>query len=429
VASRIWSFFTKSMSGDCVYEWAFTHLRSVGDAVKFLMLSFYYPPDLSAGSFRMVALVEACRTAFPGQVHLDVMTTLPNRYSTFANAAPSLEEYADLRIRRLPLPPHQSGMLDQSRAFMKYLSGVLRLTRGQRYDAVFATSSRLMTAALGTFVGRRLNVPVYLDIRDIFVDTIGDVMSNRLSGVFKPVLSALEGWCIRSAAKVNLVSAGFLPYFQSRYPDQHYSVFTNGIDEEFMRVQPVGRVPADRQILEVLYAGNIGEGQGLHEIIPHLAKRFAGRLRFRIFGDGGRRKQLEQAVARIGGDNVELLAPINRKALIQAYQATDILFLHLNDYPAFLKVLPSKVFEYAALGKPIWAGVSGHSAEFLRKHVTNVAVFSPCNVEEAVLSFETLEQVTAPRREFVEVFARSSIMREMAVDLMNNTVKVPCESC
>ena len=46
--------------------------------------------------------------------------------------------------------------------------------------------------------------------------------------------------------------------------------------------------------------------------------------------------------------------------------STDVLFLHLNDYSAFRKVIPSKIFEYAATGKPIVAGVSGYAAEFLR---------------------------------------------------------------
>ena len=46
-----------------------------------------------------------------------------------------------------------------------------------------------------------------------------------------------------------------------------------------------------------------------------------------------------------------------------------ILFIHLNAYPAFEKVLPSKIFEYAATGKPILAGVSGYSADFIRNNL------------------------------------------------------------
>ena len=37
-----------------------------------------------------------------------------------------------------------------------------------------------------------------------------------------------------------------------------------------------------------------------------------------------------------------------RPALVEAYGAADVLFLHLGVQPAFEKVLPSKIFEYAA---------------------------------------------------------------------------------
>lgn len=90
----------------------------------------------------------------------------------------------------------------------------------------------------------------------------------------------------------------------------------------------------------------------------------------------------------------------------------------MNDYEAFLKVLPSKIFEYAALGKPIWAGVSGFSAEFLNEYVSNASVFHPCDPQSAIESFERLELINKPRREFVETFSRTSIMQKMAVDII-----------
>lgn len=260
--------------------------------------------------------------------------------------------------------------------------------------------------------------PLYLDIRDIFVDTIGDVLPGKLAKVFAPALSLLERWTIRSAAKVNLVSAGFLAYFIRRYANGRFSVFTNGIDAAFIEAQPVGCRKSTRAVPKVLYAGNMGEGQGLHAIVPALAKQFASRLTFVLIGDGGRRRQLAQAIAAAGLDNVELRAPIGREELIAAYQDADILFVHLNDYDAFRKVLPSKLFEYAAMGKPVWAGVAGYAAEFVRANISNSAVFPPCDSESAARVFSDLQIVTEPRSAFVERFSRASIMRAMAVDVL-----------
>jgi len=174
-----------------------------------------------------------------------------------------------------------------------------------------------------------------------------------------------------------------------------------------------------RMPLTVLYAGNMGEGQGLHTIIPDLAMRMRERVIFRLIGDGGRKSSLQAALQKAGVDNVELLPPMRRDQLIQAYQAADVLFLHLNDYDAFKNVLPSKLFEYAAMGKPIWAGVTGYAAEFVRSEINNAAVFHPCDAVEAQKVFSKLSLVDAPRTEFIDKFSRTRLMQVMADDLLS----------
>ena len=76
-------------------------------------------------------------------------------------------------------------------------------------------------------------------------------------------------------------------------------------------------------------------------------------------------------------DNVEFLPPVGREQLVQHYQQADILFLHLNDVPAFKRVLPSKIFEYAVLDKPIVAGLSGYSAQFIVDNIGHAFLFKP----------------------------------------------------
>jgi hypothetical protein len=390
----------------------------MGHNLKILLLSFYYQPDLCAGSFRNTALVQALLKQVPAGSTIEVITTLPNRYASFSVDVPEKEEFDNLTIQRIALPSHKSGMLDQSKAFISYARQAIKHTRGKQYDLVFASSSRLMTAALGAYIARSQKAPLYLDIRDIFVDTIKDVLPAKIARVMKPIFSQLERWAINEADKVNLVSEGFREYFEQRYPNKSLAFFTNGIDDEFMLAQPKEKLIEEKDVLTVVYAGNFGEGQGLHTIIPQLAKHFEGRLCFKLYGDGGRKGQLESALIERRINNVKLCAPVGRKELINIYQEADILFLHLNNYDAFLKVLPSKIFEYGALGKPIWAGVAGYSAQFLESYVSNSAVFEPCDLNSAISTFEQLDVVTAPRCDFVAKFSRDSIMQGMAADIV-----------
>jgi glycosyltransferase involved in cell wall biosynthesis len=175
-------------------------------------------------------------------------------------------------------------------------------------------------------------------------------------------------------------------------------------------------------MLTAVYAGNIGEGQALHLIIPELARQLEHRVRFRIIGDGGRKEQLRAAVSKAGVRNVEFVDPVKRDSLISAYSDADVLFLHLNDCDAFRKVLPSKLFEYAASGKPVWAGVSGYAAQFIRTQISNAVVFDPCDAEGAARSLEMLRFEDTSREEFVLQYARAKICRELAGDVIDAAV-------
>jgi glycosyltransferase involved in cell wall biosynthesis len=393
--------------------------------MRILFLSFFYPPDLSACSFRAGALIKQLMQRLPSDAHVEVLTTRPNRYASVETAAPDQEEHEKLTIKRIPLPAHRSGMADQARAYIAFDRAVMRYIRGRQYDLVFATSAKLMTGFLGARIANRLGVPLYLDIRDIFVDNIKDILAGVKGRLLLPIVAPIERYTVRSAAKVNLVSEGFKPYFEKRYPTQHFDFFTNGIDEEFLTEDWCKECLVTDGPVRVLYAGNLGEGQGMHRILPRLAKMAGDRYHFIVVGDGGRKEQLVQEIIREGVRNVELRSPVKRSELIQMYVDADVFFLHLNDYDAFATVLPSKLFEYAATGKPMLAGVSGYSADFLRREVENCGIFPPCDAEAGLAALRGLSLEPGRRTTFIQRYARTEIMERMADMLI--TIARPVE--
>ena len=382
---------------------------------RILVLSFYYQPDLCAGSFRCKALVD--ELAKMG-TYIHVVTTTPNRYESYKVVAEKTNRANNVIVDRVSVPSHRSGMIDQMKSFYSFYKGAKKLSETNDYDLVFATSSRLFTAFLGAQVSREKRLPLYLDIRDLFVDTISDILSPKVTWLAKPVLSLIERYTFKSAKKINLVSKGFLPYFEQRYLGIATSLFSNGIDKEFIRASQIDhKVQAPESVINILYAGNIGEGQGLHKVIPAMAARLGKRIYFKVIGSGGLVHELRDEVSRRGLDNVELASPMDREALIKEYIQTDVLFLHLNDYEAFRKVLPSKLFEYGAMNKPILAGISGYSEEFVKSEISNCAVFSPGNPEDGVKKIESLRFSIKPRTGFIKKFDRQKIMGEMAKDI------------
>jgi len=387
--------------------------------MRLLVLSFYYPPDLCAGSFRTEALICALEKYRSQGLKVDILTTQPNRYSNITVKRSPLEDNEWLRIHRFNIPKHKSGMFDQSKAFLRYAQNVKKISKNGQWNMVFATSSRLMTAALGAHIARSHNIPLYLDIRDIFTDTISDILGKRAFLPFLKIFKWIERSTFKSATRINVVSAGFLDHVQQIVPDHNCSVYTNGIDKDFLS-QTFDKKSKKNNEKIVLYAGNIGEGQGLHHILPCVAKALSGKVRFRIIGDGGRLPQLKSEISAMGVTNIELCSPIVRDQLLIEYKEADILFLHLNDYPAFAKVIPSKLFEYGATGKPIIAGVAGYPAEFIKNELPSAVTFAPCDVNAMIkVTNSVLNKVEKiDNQEFCKRYFRAVIMDKMCYDII-----------
>lgn len=386
---------------------------------RILFLTYYYTPDNSPGAFRACALNEALLQS-DRVTNVDVLTTVPNRCTeTKVSDDLKLLECSDKhRLERIAIPRIGFGYLGEAVAFLWFAFKVLRHVRGREYDVVLATSSRLMTSLLATWVARNRDCRLYLDIRDLFVVNLRLLFPVVLSGSLQWLFGKLERWAIQRADKVNLVSEGFAEYFSSRYPGKPFSVYTNGVDELFVKAYAENTAnKIDSTVVKVLYAGNMGKGQDLENIIPELASGLADTHEFTLIGGGARRGRLQEKLLSLGIKNVLLLPPEPRVKLLERYQQTDVLFLHLSEFSGFETVLPSKLFEYATTGKPILAGVSGYAEVFLRQYLKNVIIFPPGDAVAALEAISQQKLSTTPRPEFIAEFSRSKISRCMVEEI------------
>ena len=385
---------------------------------RILYLSFYFEPDLCAGSFRNTPLAYELAKQLKGIAEIDVLTTMPNRYSSFEQKASEIESRNNLHIQRIIIPTHKSGLLDQINSFKTFYFQVKKLTQNKKYDLVFASSSRLFTAYLGYKIAKKNGAKLYLDIRDIIYDGLKELLkSNFIKLLVLPTVKRIEKKTFTNATHINLISEGFMPYF-TRYKNPMKSSFPNGIDDEFLvKEGDVRKTNSDRK--RIVYAGNIGEGQGLHKLIPELAINFHEQFDFYIIGDGGAKEKLIEKITELNCSNVFIKEPINRTQLLVEYQNADFFLLHLNDFEAFKKVLPSKVFELGAYDKPIIAGVGGYAAEFIKQNIPNVILFNPCDVEDCTKQLRAYKYQNIKRTTFINKFLRKNINKEITKSIIS----------
>tara|TARA_B100000925_G_C22002900_1_gene472176 strand:- start:546 stop:1724 length:1179 start_codon:yes stop_codon:yes gene_type:complete len=385
---------------------------------KFLLLSYYYDPDLSAGAFRTKSLINSIMLE-SSKNKIFLVTTQPNRLGE-CEKRPTVERLNQLTVFRAPVVAFGKKEIHQLINFFIFVNFVTLISIFIKFDVINATTSKLGTGLLGAFISKLKGKPLFLDIRDIFTDTY---LSLRSKNLLYKIFEKLELLAFKRATKINFVSKGFIDYYDKKSllsGDVH--TYTNGIDDLFLDHFSIKKNKQAKKITQVLYAGNIGEGQALHKVLPYIARELEDSHFFTVVGGGSLTKIFEEKVKSLNLSNFRLIEPVKRERLVDFYDESDILFLHLDDVEAFRKVLPSKLFEYGSSGKPIVAGVEGYAKTFCNENFGDgCEVFDPCDWRSAVMAFRNFQNniPSISRQDFCHLYSRSSIMKRYAKDLIS----------
>ena len=169
------------------------------------------------------------------------------------------------------------------------------------------------------------------------------------------------------------------------------SVVTNGVDlEQFV---PRGR---DEEFLREFglvgkfvcsYVGTIGMAHGL-EVVIEAARLLKARgrddVRFCLVGDGAQRARLQGAAREAGVDDIVVFTGRQPKGRMPAVLASsDACLVHLRGCELFGSVIPSKIFETMAMGRPIIMGVRGEAREIVEAAHAGLAM-EPDSAESLV---------------------------------------------
>ncbi len=391
--------------------------------MKILFLTFYFEPDLCAGSFRNSSLIKDLHSMMKKNDSIDVISTHPNRYDSYkVNSKDFEKKFENLTIRRIKLPNHKGGIFNQIKLFVIFYINVLKITKNNKYDLVYASSSRLFTAFLGSRLARKNKAMLFLDIRDIFKETILDVYkkSKVISFFLNLILPFIEKYTFNRASAINIVSAGFKDYFKKyNYGvNAKFYYYTNGIDEIFLENRP-NRTIKKNKLKKIVYAGNIGSSQDLDKTLPATLNLLGENYELHIYGDGSRKNNLILEIKNNNCTNIFVHSPVKRNTLMEIYNDADILFFQLGKLDAFLRVIPSKLFEYSSFNKPIVAVVDGYCRDFIKSNLEGVFIAAPEDVNQIVKRINEIDlSLSYDRSKFIKEFSRSKINSKLSKSIL-----------
>lgn len=362
--------------------------------MRILFLTHYFFPEGNAPATRVYEMTR--RWSQAGH-HVTVVTGVPNVpngvvYEGYRNRLYQREVVEGVETIRVWT--YLAANKGAFRRILNYVSFMLTATLAglfvRRPDVVIATSPQFFCGWAGVFVSRLRRRPLILEIRDLWPESIVAVGAMRGSRMIR-FLEWLERRLYAAATWIVTVGNGYRDQLLERgVAPERITVIPSGVDcRVFEPREDDGKVRGEYDLGDrfvCAYVGTIGMASGLGVVLRaahRLEQEGRDDVRFLLVGDGAVREELEAAAVEGKLRSVVFTGRQAKSRMPEFLAATDACLVHLSRTDLFKTVLPSKIFEAAAMRKPIVLGVQGFAAELVSEAGAGLCI-EPENEAELV---------------------------------------------
>lgn len=357
--------------------------------MKILFLTDNFPPEVNAPATRTY---EHCREWVRNGAEITVITGFPNFpqgkiYPGYTNKWKQ-EEYIDgIRVIRVwTYITANEGFFKRTLDYISYSVTAFFAGLSLDCDVIVATSPQFFTALAGRTLAFFKRKPWIMEVRDLWPESIKTVGAMKDNFIIK-YLEQEAKWCYQSANKIISVTESFkTEIIKKGIKSDKIQVVRNGANLELYQAKP-----KNKEILKKLDLGNkmvlgyIGTHGMAHKLdfILDCAKVMAGtddRYHFLLIGDGAEKHNLKKKIADENIHNVTLLDSVDKHEVVDYLSVLDAAIINLKKSDLFKTVIPSKIFETAAMQIPILIGVDGE-ARMIVEHYNAGLYYEPENME------------------------------------------------
>lgn len=395
-----------------------------------LFISHYFPPEVNAPANRTY---EHARRWVADGHQVTVITGVPNHpkgqiFPGYENRWLQEEVRDGIRVVRtwMYLGSSESA-LTRSLNYVLFAFTVLYASlRVKNPDVVVATTPQFFSGVAGLIVSRLKRRPFVLEVRDLWPDSIVQLLQLR-RGVVVRFLETIEWALYRSTAGIVVNSRAFIDHICTfGIPKERIALVYNGIDPALFQLRERDPELLREHGLEgrflVAYIGTLGMAHGLVTVLDA-----AERLRdqpdvvFLLIGDGADRIHLEQELRERRLTNVRLLGLQPRSEIPRWIASIDVALVLLRDLPVLETVVPSKIFETLAEARPVILAGRGEIRRMIEEAKAGFVIDpeSPDQLARAIRTVRAHPEEAATRartgREWVAAnFQRDDLARTMA---------------
>jgi glycosyltransferase involved in cell wall biosynthesis len=347
-----------------------------------LVLSDNFVPEQNAPALRTR---DHCRRWAEEGHQVTVITTVPNfpvgepQYG-YKNKWRQEETIDGIRVVRVwsYMAPNE-GVFRRSLDFLSFAVMACIAGRREQPNVIVATSPQLLTGLAGHWLSRAKRVPWIFEVRDMWPDSVIAVDAMN-EGLTIRALRRLENFLYASASRIVTISDALRDLIAAKGVDKNkIGVVYNGVDPH--RLTPRDKSPRLLQHFGyegkfvIGYVGTHGMAQKLETVLraAKLLKEHDD-IRFLFVGDGARRETLVKMASRLELSSIEFHGLVTSTTVVEYIALCDAIVVPLRKSALFEGALPTKIFEAAAMERPVILSVEGIAADLIRKHDAGLVI-------------------------------------------------------
>jgi glycosyltransferase involved in cell wall biosynthesis len=396
--------------------------------MKILFLTDNFPPEVNAPATRTF---EHCREWVKQGVEVTVITGAPNFpqgkvYPGYSNKLIAKEIIEGINVIRVwTYITSNNGFLKRIVDYFSFASTAFIAGLFVKTDLIIATSPQFFTAIAGRWLHAVKRKPWIMEVRDLWPESIIAVGAMKRGRVIR-FLEKVELNLYKSASKIIVVTDAFKEKIASRgiNPAKIF-VHKNGVILD--QFYPL---PKDQELLATYnlegkkvfgYVGTHGMAHGLSFILrtlPTLAEQIP-EAHFLFLGDGAEKQNLIALSQELKLTNATFISSVPKQDVIRYLSLLDVSLVNLVKSETFTTVIPSKIFEAAAMQIPILLGLEGEAKGIIESYNAGLC-FEPENQDAFIAACKAIlvpEQYTDLQKGCVSL-SQAFNRRQIALDMI-----------
>lgn len=394
--------------------------------MKILFITDNFPPEVNAPASRTF---EHCREWVRLGADVTVITCAPNFpqgkvFAGYRNRLFQREVVDGIKVIRVwSFIAANAGFAKRILDYLSFSFTAFWAGLFQKTDVIVATSPQFFT----TFTGYALSVikrrPWVFELRDLWPESIVTVGAMQ-KGLAIKLLERVEQFMYKKADHIVPVTQAFrdrlLEYGISA---EKMSVVTNGVDQSLFQPREINaQLRADLGIsgkFVLGYIGTHGMAHSLDFVVAAMGKLADPDVHLLCIGDGAEKKNVMSNAKKLNLTNVSFIAPVSKEEVGEYIAALDAVLVPLRKSETFKTVIPSKIFESAAMEKPILLGVDGQAREIIEEFDAGL-FFEPENTASILSAIKRLQsdqslqrRLAAGGQKLAKEFDRNKLAKKM----------------